>query len=116
MDVQVAGDRSVEQVGLAAGSVLDRQRRSRRVMAEADPADRAGVGAILAAGALARPAENVRDVPHLPVARTIDGVPDRRALGRRRGELSGEADRFVRRKYQVEAAELALVLRPRLPG
>ncbi len=114
--VRVAGDRSVEQVGLAAAPVLDRQRRTRGVMAKADPADRAGVGAILAAGTLARPAEDVGDVPHRAVGRAINGIPDRRALGRRCGKLAGEADRFVWRKHEVEAAELALVLRPRLAG
>jgi hypothetical protein len=50
------------------------------------------VGAVLAAGALARLAEDVGDVPHRPVAGAIDGVPDCRALGRRCGELAGEAD------------------------
>src|SRR6516164_10953077 len=118
MDVhmRVAGDRRVEQVSLATGPVLDRQRRPRRVMAEADPADRTGVGAICATGALARPAENLGDVPHRPVGRAIDGIPYRRGFGRRCCEFGGKADRLVRREHQVEAAELALVLRPGLAG
>jgi hypothetical protein len=37
--VRVAGNGSVEQVGLAVGALLDRQRRPRRVVAEANPAD-----------------------------------------------------------------------------
>jgi hypothetical protein len=62
--VRVAGNGSVEQVGLAAGALLDRQRRPRRMVAEADPADHPGTGAVLPAGALARPAGDVGDVPH----------------------------------------------------
>ena len=94
--VRIAGYRSIEQVGLSARPVLDRQGRPRRVMTEADPADRTGVGAVLAAGTLARPAEHLRDIPHRSIARAVDGVPDRRGLRRRGGELGGETDGLMR--------------------
>ena len=54
--MRIAGDGRVEDVGLACFPVLDGQGWPRGAVAEADPADRAGVGAVLAAVAPPCPA------------------------------------------------------------
>ena len=113
--MRVTGDRAVHQVGLAPCPVLDLQRGPGGMVAEADPPDCPWIGAVLAAGSLACPSEHLGDVPHRPVVGPVHGVPDRGTLGRRLGELGRERDRLVRREHQVEAAELARVLRPGLP-
>ena len=71
---------------------------------------------IFAAGAFPRPAKDLCDIPHGGVVGSIDRIPDRRSLGRRRRELGGQGDRFVRRENQIEAAQLSVVLRPGFAG
>jgi len=94
--VRVASDWRVGEVGGASRPVLHRERRTRRVVAEADPAHRARVRPVLAALALARPAELAGDVAHSGVIGAVDRVPDGGALGRRAGELGRERDRLMR--------------------
>src|SRR5208282_6731975 len=105
-------DRRLARIGRAVPAVLDVEGRSRRVMAEADPADGTLFGAVLAAASLARPAEDRAGVAHGAVGGTVDAVPQQRAFRRATRELRGEADRFVRSEDQVEAAQGARVLRP----
>ena len=100
------------EVGLPLGAVLDLHGRPGRVVPEAHPADRPRIGAVLAAGALACPADFLGDVAHGAVIRAVDGVPDQRALGRRRREFRGHRDGFVRAEDQIEARQLALMLGP----
>ena len=55
MRMRVAGDRGIEQVSLAPCPVLDVQRWSGGVMAEADPPNVSSVGTVLASPALSAP-------------------------------------------------------------
>ena len=115
MDMRVASDRCVIAIRLSIRPVLEKHGGARGVVPKSDPANRTGVRAVFTAGPFSRPPHRLGDVAHRPVSGPVDGVPDQRQFRRGRRELGCETDGLVRAEHQVEARQLALVLRPGLP-
>ena len=89
MGVRVAGDRHLGQVGHALRPVLDLEGRPGGVVPHRHPAHVALVGAVEATLPAPRNAQNLADVAHGAVVRTVDRLPKGRLLGWGGCELGG---------------------------
>jgi hypothetical protein len=109
MVMGVAGDRGLDEIRGAVLAILDGEGWPRGVVNEGYPADFTGVGAFLPAMAFAGPAKVARGVAQGLVVGGDDSVADGRFFGFGRREFRREGNGFMRRKDEIEPADVALL-------
>ena len=114
MEVRVAGDRRIDEIGSALGAVLHSERRPGGVMGERHPADVAGIDAFCSAGPFAGRSKVLGGVAEGGVVSLVDCVADQNPFRLRRGEFRGKRNGLVGGEYEVEAGVRAAACRPGL--
>ena len=94
MVVGVAGDRCIDEIGSAVGTVLQSERRAGGVVDKSDPSNLARIGPVLSRMPLAGKAKVGRSVAHGGVIGGEDRVLDRGGFRRCGGKRGGEGGRL----------------------
>lgn len=100
--VRIASNWRFVEIGSPVKTILDVKGRPCGVVPKGDPTDRTWIGAVLATGPFARPADYQGNISHGAVIGSIDSIPDEASFGGSRRELCSEADRLVRAEHQIE--------------
>ena len=94
MVVRVAGNRCIDEIGRAVGTVLQSERRAGGVVDKSDPSNLTRIGPFLSRMPLAGKAEVGRSVAHGGVIGGEDRVLDRGGFRRCGGKRGGEGGRL----------------------